>query len=192
MKFGTIVCCAALSWALIAPAAFSQEQNAKSLIAELGRRHTAVASLNSLERLAARIVYIESIGMLSEHGDWAEEQANWPENAATTTFVYSVKNIYGRFKPELAALRRTASRSGIFSDDEHERFASLVDELELLIEESQTFYDLLAAGQTSEANLFFRDNIRAPYLGIVQGSYTIGSGVSRDISRIGLAAKSLK
>ncbi|NEK24773.1 hypothetical protein GV827_20580, partial [Sulfitobacter sp. JBTF-M27] len=177
MKFGTIVCCAALSWALIAPAAFSQEQNAKSLIAELGRRHTAVASLNSLERLAARIVYIESIGMLSEHGDWAEEQANWPENAATTTFVYSVKNIYGRFKPELAALRRTASRSGIFSDDEHERFASLVDELELLIEESQTFYDLLAAGQTSEANLFFRDNIRAPYLGIVQGSYTIGSGV---------------
>ena len=191
-KLAKVACYVALSWMLVVPAATAQEQDAKSLLIELRQRHNAMAALNSLERLAARIVHIESLATLSEHGEWPEELANWPQDADTTSFVYSVNLVYERFKPELAALRRTASRPGNFSNEERVRFASLVNDLELLIEESQTHYDLLAVGQINEANLFFRDYIRAPYQSIVQGSYTIGSGITRDISRIGLAARKLK
>jgi hypothetical protein len=183
---------AALIWLLFVPLASAQEDSAAALLAELGNRQTAMESIQSLERLAARIVHVESLALLSRYGDWPEEEAGWGGNFDIPKFVYDVRNIYFRFTSEVPPLRRVAARQGVFSDDERARFLELLDDLDLLVEDSRAYYDLLVAGNFAEANEFFCAKIRAPYRRIVDGSYTIGLGISRDISRIGLQARALQ
>jgi hypothetical protein len=169
------------------PESNAQTQTANELIVELGQRTTAVESLGALERAAARIVYVESVALLSHFGDWPERDAGWVPD--TPKYFYDVHKIADRFPADLAAIRRTAARPGVFSDEERERFTSLIGETELLIEDSQTYYGLLAAEDFDLASAYFRDSIMARYESIEAGSYTLRSGVLRDISRISRLAR---
>jgi hypothetical protein len=182
---------AAVVMALLAPGAVAQQQDAKSLIAELSNRNTASEIIGSIERMAARIVYVESVALVSELGDWPEETENWPEDAEASKNVYDVKNLHSRITPELVALERAASRDGVYTASETAQFASILGELHLMIDETQSLYALLRAKKLEEANLFFRDAVRARYEGIVAESYTLGAGVKQDISRIMLDVRRL-
>lgn len=188
-KLGTVARYFVLSWVLLATVATAQEQGVKPLVRELEQRQTAMASVHTLQRLSARIFYVESVALLSEYGAWPEEAHNWTQGQSVSKFVYDVFNIHVRFTSELAQLRRTASRKGVFTDEERERFASMLDDLALMIDHSQQLYDLLDKDQMSEASQFFRNSIREPYDRIAAEGYTIGSGISRDIRRISLAAR---
>ena len=64
---------AAVVMTLLAQGAVAQQQDAKSLLAELSDRNTAAEIIGSIERIAARIVYVESVALVSELGDWPEE-----------------------------------------------------------------------------------------------------------------------
>jgi hypothetical protein len=184
---------AAIVMALFAPCAVAQQQDAKSLLGELSNRQTALANIGSIERVAARIVYVETTALISELAEWPEEELdNWPKDAEASKKVYDVKNLYARMTQELASLRRTASRKGIYTESEAERLASLLDELQVMVEDSQALYALLRAKELEEADLFFRDVIRARYEGIVADSFTLGKGITQDISRIAIEARRLK
>jgi hypothetical protein len=184
---------AAIVMALFAPCAVAQQQDAKSLLGELSNRQTALANIGSIERVAARIVYVETTALISELAEWPEEELdNWPKDAEASKKVYDVKNLYARMTQELASLRRTASRKGIYTESEAERLASLLDELQVMVEDSQALYALLKAKDLEEADLFFRDVIRARYEGIVADSFTLGKGITQDISRIAIEARRLE
>ncbi len=171
----------------------AQEPDATSLLAGLGSRTVALEAVQTVERLAARILYVESTGILSLQGNWPEDPANnWPEDAEAPKVVYDVFNLYSRMVAEVAPLRRIAAREGVFTDEERAKFTSLVDDLESFIIQSKLLYDLMKAVRTDEANLFYRDEIRGKYEGIVAQSYTIGASISQDISRIALAARRLR
>ena len=184
---------AAIVMALFAPCAVAQQQDAKSLLGELSNRQTALANIGSIERVAARIVYVETTALISELAEWPEEELdNWPKDAEASKKVYDVKNLYARMTQELASLRRTASRKGIYTESEAERLASLLDELQVMVDDSQALYALLKAKELEEADLFFRDVIRARYEGIVADSFTLGKGITQDISRIAIEARRLE
>jgi hypothetical protein len=182
---------AAVVMVFLAPCAVAQQQDAKSLLAELGNRKTASQVIGSIERIAARIVYVETVALMSEHGKWPEELSNWPEDAEASKNVYDVKNLYSRMTPELVAIKRMASQGGVYAASETELLASMLGELQLMLDESQSLYALLKAEKLEEANLFFRDVVRARYEGILADSYTLGTGVTRDVSRIMLDVRRL-
>ena len=184
---------AAIVMALFAPCAVAQQQDAKSLLGELSNRQTALANIGSIERVAARIVYVETTALISELAEWPEEELdNWPKDAEASKKVYDVKNLYARMTQELASLRRTASRKGIYTESEAERLALLLDELQVMVDDSQALYALLKAKELEEADLLFRDVIRARYEGIVADSFTLGKGITQDISRIAIEARRLE
>ena len=56
---------------------------------------------------------------------------------------YDVKNLYGRFQPELVALKRIVGRKGIFTDEEKQRMLELIADLGVMVDGSQELYDLL-------------------------------------------------
>ena len=80
----------------------------------------------------------------------------------------------------------------MFTSDELERFDRLVAELQDLIAGSQSFYALLAAGEIPAASEYFRDVTRTQYFSITAGSYTLFSGVSREIDRLGRLGRNIE
>lgn len=196
LRNGVRVCGPFLFGALLAalvvaaPVAKAQEETAKDLIVALERRSDAVETIGNLERLASRILYVQSVALLSHYGGWpGEGDAGWHgENAIFSgeipKFFYDVENIQSRFTPEIITLRRNGNRPGVFTEEELAQFSRLIDELENLIEGSQGFYELLKDRRVEDANEFFREDVRLHYSNITSGSYTLQSGVSRDIDRI--------
>ena len=173
-----------------APVARAQGETAKDLIVALERRSDAIETIGSLERLASRGFYVQSVALLAHYGGWpGEGDAGWRgENAIFSgeipKFFYDVKNIHPRLTPEIIALRRNANRPGVFTEEELEQFSRLIDELEKLIEGTKDYYELLKDGRVEAASEFIRGNVRLHYSNITSGSYTLQSGVSRDIDRI--------
>jgi hypothetical protein len=172
---------------------FAQETDRRVLFDELMNRQAAASDVVSLERVAARIFYVESIALLSEYGDWPMDAAdNWPEDAEASKFLYDVKNIDGRMTSELANFRRIASRSRSFTDPEKERFTEMVADLALMVEQSKELYALLLAGDIQKADEHYRGDIQSTYLSITVNSYTMTSDISHEIRDINLKALMLE
>ena len=140
MRFhiGRTALTAALAASLIASAALSQERDARSMITELGQRATALSTITEAESIAARIIYVQTVAIHSEVGEWPEEVENWPSDQVVSKFVYDVNNLHSRYVTELASLRRTTARDGVFTDGERPRIEALLDDLETLVVGSQT------------------------------------------------------
>ena len=189
MRFhiGRTALTAALAASLIASAALSQERDARSMITELGQRATALSTITEAKCIAARIIYVQTVAIHSDVGEWPEEVENWPSGQVVSKFVYDVNNLLNRACEPSAP----TARDGVFTDGERPRMEALLDDLETLVVGSQTLYALLEGDQIEDANAYFRDHIREPYLDLVASAYTVGTGVTRDISRIGLLARTL-
>jgi len=182
-----------VSLVVISSAAVAQETDRARLIDALLSRHSAAAELMSLYSVAARIVHVESVTLLSVYGDWPMDEAlNWPKDAEASKFLYDVKNIEDRMTNDLADLRRAASRSRAFKTAEKEYFAQMVADVERMVEQSQTLYGLLLVGSVEEADQFFQDENQSTYLGVVGDSYTMMSGISGDIRDIKLQARKIE
>ncbi|MCY1126803.1 hypothetical protein OU426_08060 [Frigidibacter sp. RF13] len=151
---------------------------------ELAARQTAFSAVVTVERIAARMIHVESVALLSELGVWPPELENWPEDAKTTKYVYDIKNLEQRLRADIVALRRHANPGGAFSAVEAVRFLQLVEELDQMLTESQDFFKLFSDGRVYEANQFFREKVRQRYARIEWETSTLGSAIRKDIESL--------
>lgn len=150
------------------------------IAAEAISREMALHHVREVERLAGWIAYVESVALVSEYGAWPNEKNEWPEDGASS-FAYDVSNLRGRLEPVVVDLRHGACRAHVFGDDEAERFEALLYALSQMIAESGALYDLIKAGQTAEANAFYKERVRASYRGITGDAHTLISEIESDL-----------
>jgi len=171
----------ALGLTISADSALAQEADPLALANRILARHVASAQVHELERAIAWVVYIESVGIVSTHGDWPAEDGNWPEGWKSS-FLYDIWKLRDRQGNDLAAIGQKARRSKAFSEAELARFEALVASSQDMISDAVAFYDLLAAGQDAEANEFYRTHIRNRFEETQRGIVTLDYEIERDLA----------
>ena len=189
---GAIALCLLALGLLVAPAA-AQDADHKSLFGDLNSRFALLETLVTIERTASRIHEVETTALLSEYGNWPNDPAwKWPEDANTTKLVYDLNNVKPRISVDVANLRRTVKRSRGLSEQEKAALLDLLAELDLMLDQSETLYRLLADKRLSDAASLFHTDASETYRSVMSRSYTLSADIKNDVRRIGLDFRKVK
>ena len=153
-------------------------------------RHSAASFVHELDRTAAWIAYVEGVAIMGEHEDWPTEKAF--EEASVRSFVYDVHNLSARLVATVVELRRNVKRSKVFTPDEQARFDAILQDVDTMIEGSQDLYVLLREGRLDEAGEFYRTQTRSLYRKVSGDTYTLISGIEKDLKKARLKIRTLE
>ena len=168
----------------------SQGSEARILVTEVMNRHLAASFVHELDRTAAWIAYVEGVAIMGEHEDWPTEK-NF-EEASVRSFVYDVNNLEARFVATVLELRRNVKRSQVFTSEEQARFDAILQDVETMIEGSQDLYVLLKEARLDEAGEFYRTQTRLLFRKVNGDSYTLISGIEKDLKKARLKIRTLE
>ena len=169
----------------------AQTEEYRTLTQEILGLNAATSRLHELTRVAERISYVESSALLSFQGDWKGEKGNWSDELESP-FFYDVFKLQERFAPEVIQIGKAVGRDKTIGESEQNGFRSIISDVQAMLEETRSFYDLLHEGKMDEANSFFRDHTRERYSSIQNASYTLGLTLNDRIKKAGLEMRLLK
>ena len=165
----------------------------KALMADLNSRNAIVETLLSVERMASRIVEVETTALLSEHGAWPNDPAwNWPADSRTSKRVHDLKNLKDRMASDLANLKRSVLRGRGYSEEEAAVLKELLDDLNAMIEQSGRMFALLSENELDVATTLYKESALTTYQGVMRSSFTLSREMKDDLRQIGLKLRKLE
>jgi hypothetical protein len=173
------------------PPSRAQTEETRALTQEILGLYAATSRLDELTRVTERISYVESVALLSFQGAWKDEKGNWSDELEPP-FFYDVFKLQERFGPEVIQIRRAVERDKTIGVNEKKAFRSILSDVQAMLDESRSFYDLLHQGKMDEANSFYRDRTRERYTSIQNASYTLGLALDGRIKKAGLKVRLMK
>ena len=171
-------------------AAQAEESAATEILQDIASLQTAVGHVRDVERVAARLFYVESLALIAHQGNWPFEKPGWDADA--TPFEYDVARLSERLQPDLVDIKRKAAQGNAFTEEEQAAFQDLLTQTEQMIADTNAYYDLLQSEQHDAANAYFRDRVRTTYSEITAAAFTLSSQMDRKISKAQLELRLAK